>query len=306
METDRDQPQQDRPRRWLLPGLAAVVAADGVLAFALGGPAWLAVLYAALGVTLALAWAGLVRRRPVAPPAPAPPVAKPPLALGYVCVRGRPDAGDLTAQTEAIRGSCQARGLVPATIVHDAEAASDGGRPSLRWALEQIAAGQAQVLVVARLRDLSSTVADLSPLMRWFTEPGRTLIAVDLRIDTSTEAGRLAALAVAGVGTWERERAAARAPNGLEARRLRAGGQRRTAVADVPELQDRINRMRQEGMTLQAIADRLNEEGVPTLRGGAMWRPSSVQRATGYRRPSSQARGIELPKDGTNGRPARG
>ena len=31
--------------------------------------------------------------------------------------------------------------------------------------------------------------------------------------------------------------------------------------------------MREQGMTLQAIADVLNEEGVPTLRGGAMWRP---------------------------------
>jgi hypothetical protein len=38
-------------------------------------------------------------------------------------------------------------------------------------------------------------------------------------------------------------------------------------------------------MTLQAIADRLNEEGVPTLRGGEKWRPSSVQAAVGYRRP---------------------
>ena len=54
--------------------------------------------------------------------------------------------------------------------------------------------------------------------------------------------------------------------------------------------------MREQGMTLQAIADVLNAEGVPTLRGGAMWRPSSVQRATGYRRPSSGSRGIELPK----------
>ena len=49
-------------------------------------------------------------------------------------------------------------------------------------------------------------------------------------------------------------------------------------------------------MTLQAIADALNADGVPTLRGGAMWRPSSVQRATGYRRPSSASRGIELPE----------
>ena len=36
---------------------------------------------------------------------------------------------------------------------------------------------------------------------------------------------------------------------------------------------------------LQAIADTLNERGVPTLRGGQQWRPSSVQAAAGYRRP---------------------
>jgi hypothetical protein len=41
-------------------------------------------------------------------------------------------------------------------------------------------------------------------------------------------------------------------------------------------------------MTLQAIADQLNAEGVPTLRGGALWRPSSVQTALGYRRPGSR------------------
>ena len=34
----------------------------------------------------------------------------------------------------------------------------------------------------------------------------------------------------------------------------------------------------------QAIADALNAEGVPTVRGGAKWRPSSLQSVTGYRR----------------------
>jgi hypothetical protein len=48
-------------------------------------------------------------------------------------------------------------------------------------------------------------------------------------------------------------------------------------------------------MTLQAIADRLNAEGVPTLRGGKLWRPSSVQVALGYRRPG-QGRPGSLPK----------
>jgi Recombinase len=45
----------------------------------------------------------------------------------------------------------------------------------------------------------------------------------------------------------------------------------------------RIAAMRAEGMTLQAIADVLNEEGVSTPRGGK-WRPSSVQEELGVPR----------------------
>jgi hypothetical protein len=41
-------------------------------------------------------------------------------------------------------------------------------------------------------------------------------------------------------------------------------------------------------MSLQAIADALNAEGVPTVRGGAKWRPSSLQSATGYRRKKTE------------------
>jgi hypothetical protein len=54
--------------------------------------------------------------------------------------------------------------------------------------------------------------------------------------------------------------------------------------------------MRRDGMSLQAIADVLNEDGVPTLRGGARWRPSSVQAATGYKRPPAPPSGVELPR----------
>jgi hypothetical protein len=53
--------------------------------------------------------------------------------------------------------------------------------------------------------------------------------------------------------------------------------------------------MREEGMTLQAIADQLNSEGVPTLRGGSRWRPSSVQSAAGYKRPKRSRSVVDLP-----------
>ena len=61
-------------------------------------------------------------------------------------------------------------------------------------------------------------------------------------------------------------------------------------MSDRPELMERIAGMRASNMTLQAIADQLNAEGVPTLRGGAKWRPSSIQATLGYRRPGTPDR----------------
>src|SRR3954468_5881769 len=289
------------PALWQAAVLLCVVVADGVLIYALGGPAWLMVLYAVLAVAIAAGrlWLSHRRRAPAAPPASSPPAEARETARrapGYVCVP-QPVDGTLEEPTRAITACCEKRGLALQRIVHDAvDAGGDHARPALAWALERIAKGEAAVLVVPRLRDLSANVANLPPLLRWFSDPSRTLIAIDMGIDTSTEAGQVAAGALAGVGGWEHQRLSERTRRGLEAARSRGGTNGRAAVADVPELQDRIASMREQGMTLQAIADRLNEEGVPTLRGGAMWRPSSVQRATGYRRPSASSRGIELPK----------
>ena len=94
----------------------------------------------------------------------------------------------------------------------------------------------------------------------------------------------MAARTLIEVSGWERERLSERTQKGLEAARLEGRRRGRRAVADDPELRDRIAAMRAEGMTLQSIADRLNQDGVPTVRGGAMWRPSSVQAAAGYKR----------------------
>jgi len=66
-------------------------------------------------------------------------------------------------------------------------------------------------------------------------------------------------------------------------------------VADLPELRERIAAMRAEGLTLQAIADTMNAEGIPTPRGGAEWRPSSVQSAAGYKRRKPRRHKAELP-----------
>ena len=280
--------------------LAVIVSADGVVASLLGAPAWIAVLYVLLGFVLAWLRIRLGRRPRVSEEPALAPVVEAPAerarrAIGYVCLPSGSN-GELSEQSAALECASSERELTLASIVHDVEVEGSDDRPALAWALEQLAAQKAEVLIIPRLRDLSSNVANLAPLLRWFDGERRTLIALDLRLDTSTEAGRLAAIAIVGVGGWEHDRISERTRRGLETVRSSGGTQGRTAVADIPELQERIAGMREQGMTLQAIADALNEEGVPTLRGGAMWRPSSVQRATGYRRPSAQSRGIELPR----------
>ena len=174
-------------------------------------------------------------------------------AIGYVYVAEGATA-ELAEQAAAIRRCCRARGLQLHSVVHDVAHPERGHhRPALIEALEQVAGGHVDTLIVARLGDLAFNAVDVRPLQRWFDEEHRSLIALD-------------------------------------------------TIADLPELDQHIVRMRNGGMTLQAIADALNAEGVPTLRGGATWRPSSVQRATGYRRPGTRARGIELPHTRRAGR----
>jgi hypothetical protein len=69
----------------------------------------------------------------------------------------------------------------------------------------------------------------------------------------------------------------------------KAQGVRLGRPASIPEkLAKRIMRMRDKGMTLQAICDVLNAEQVPTARGGRAWwclsRARAHARATASRR----------------------
>jgi len=58
----------------------------------------------------------------------------------------------------------------------------------------------------------------------------------------------------------------------------KAQGDRLGRAPSIPDkLAKRIVRMRNRGITLQAICDRLNADGIPTARGGSLWRPTSLR-----------------------------
>lgn len=209
----------------------------------------------------------------------------------------------LDAQERTLRRELEHRGWELAELVRDeGHSGSTLERPGIKRALRAIARGQADGLVVAKLDRLSRSTIDFPQLVEWFVDVEATLVALDLQIDTSTASGRLVANTLINLAEWERGQAAERTRAALASLRARGKPTGRPAVADRPELAARIRAMREEGYSLQGIANVLNAEGVATTRGAAAWRPSSVQSAAGYRRRPPRRRPAALPAVRRKGR----
>jgi DNA invertase Pin-like site-specific DNA recombinase len=203
------------------------------------------------------------------------------------------DSRGIQAQKRAIREAARVRSWrILEIFVEDPDAGSRLDRPQLRRALELLSRGEAHGMVVSDLDRLTPSLFDLVALLRWFQEAGCALVLLTPELDTSTAEW---AEAFGRVAEWERTMIATRSREGLAARRRRGEPISRPAVADRPELLDRIKQMHHAGLRLQDIADKLNADGVPTLRGGAKWRPSSIQTAIGYRRPRRETKHAMLP-----------
>jgi DNA invertase Pin-like site-specific DNA recombinase/lysozyme family protein len=230
---------------------------------------------------------------PIDPPTPEPAVQ----AIGYASVPRAERSNDqcLRKQAEEIDALCERRGWTLLEVVRDVEGDKSKGleRPGLQYALERIEKAEAAALVVSHVGRLTRSAGDLGLILERLRRHRGRLVAIDVRLDTGLSNGDAAADALMSVAAWERQRLGERTRKGLAVARATRSSAGRPAVSDIPALKRRIVAMRSEGMTLQAIADRLNAEGVPTVRGGKEWRPSSVQAAAGYRRPGRRAEGVD-------------
>lgn len=172
--------------------------------------------------------------------------------------------GRLTPPERAIERACERAGWRLVAIVRDREGGRLLDRPGLTHALDRIADGQAGGLVVTDARLLSRSM-DFAGLVNWFQESDAALIALDLGVDTSTPEGSRVASTLVTINGWAGGRIAAR-----------AAAARRQLLERIATMHD------EEGMSLQAIAEQLNAEGVRTLSGADAWWPSGVQTALRY------------------------
>ena len=203
--------------------------------------------------------------------------------LGWLSSDGATRVDDaMLEQLSALQRYCERAGWTLAALVHETAPPHRGStRPALEYALERLAGGHASCLLVPDLGGLCRSVAQLRTLLDRLDAVDARLVSIQPRIDTGTQAGRDAARVLCAISDWERMRAAERSRRALAAARERGC----VPPGIEPAVRRRIVRMRGAGMTLQAIVDELNSDGVPTARGGAMWRPSSLQAAIGYKRP---------------------
>jgi DNA invertase Pin-like site-specific DNA recombinase len=224
------------------------------------------------------------------PELPAPPAEPAPVrAFGYASAPAA-DSGqarrDLAEQRLAIERYGAARGIELVEVVREREL-EDGkavDRPGLSLLIERIAAGEASCLVVTELRRLTRSLTELGTIVQSLEGNDFRLVAVELDLDTADPGGQTTARTLASVAEMEPDRLSERTRKRL----VTARAKRRSTAAASPNweaIRKRIASMRADGMTLQAIADTLNREGVPAQHGGAKWRPSSVRTATGHEQP---------------------
>jgi hypothetical protein len=158
-----------------------------------------ALALSALGVALLVLGYAVERRRrrqlAASRPQPVPAVERAstepstgrPRALGYVrLARGAPSAS-FHAQAAAIETGCLARGMTLVSLVSDPEPprGSAGRPPALAFALERLASGEADRLVVSRLDHLGASAEELRQLVDSLAGRDAGIVVLDRDVDTA-------------------------------------------------------------------------------------------------------------------------
>ncbi|MCQ9367302.1 recombinase family protein [Brevibacterium sp. 91QC2O2] len=202
-------------------------------------------------------------------------------AIGYTRVSTNEQATSglgLEAQQAAITDKTTREGWELVEVVTEPGGASSAtlDRPGLTRALATVESTTADVLIVAKLDRLSRSIVQGGQVIDRARRRGWQLVALDLGLDMTSPAGEMVAGCILAASQYERRMIGVRTRAALQAKK--AQGHKLGRPQQYPDtLIARVVQLREHGATLQAIADTLNTEGIPTVKGRP-WNYGTVAR----------------------------
>lgn len=200
-------------------------------------------------------------------------------AIGYIRVSTDEQAlsgAGLDAQRAAILSESIRRGWTIVRIIEDAGLSGKTmSRPGLEEAITMLRAGEADILVAAKLDRISRSALGFLQLAKQSQTEGWQLRVLDADLDTSTPMGRFAIGILALVAELERDLIAQRTKDALAARKAK-GMKLGRPVRDT-KTRGRIVALRASGATYQEIVETLASDVLPEGQPRKVWSISSVR-----------------------------
>ncbi|WP_019744560.1 recombinase family protein [Rhodococcus erythropolis] len=206
-------------------------------------------------------------------------VTEKPYMFGYVRVSTEEQVDSragLDAQEAAIKAEAERRGW-------DIELFRDEGKSGkhvnegLREALELLASGQGDGLVVAKMDRLVRSSQHASEILATAERQGWNLSILDMGIDLATPAGNAMAQMLAVFAEFERRMISQRTKDALAQKKASGVAIGRPRLAK-PAVVRRIVMERNAGLSFARIARTLTTEGVLSPAGRSTWQESTVRR----------------------------
>ena len=200
----------------------------------------------------------------------------------------------LDVQRAKIAAYCSLNDLELVGVVEDAGISGKSlNRPGIQSVLDRLRLGEANAIVVLKLDRLSRSTRDVLSLTELVETNDWQLHSIGEKLDSSTASGRFVITILSAMAEMERSQLGERTslalqhkksngetlgttPMGFESRKGEDGKRILVPCEEEQAILKQVSDLRESGLSYAVIAERLNEEGVPTKRNGK-WHASTVR-----------------------------
>lgn len=208
--------------------------------------------------------------------------------IGYVRVSTDEQASEgvsLQAQRTRIEAYCVAKAWELVSVEADPGiSAKDMKRSGLQAVLGAVRSGRVDAIVVYELDRLTRSVLDLNRIFELLDRQDVALVSMQESLDATTPTGRLMLNLLASVSQWEREVIGERTKEAMRYLKEQKQAYSRPVYGFDCSTQGelienhtetkviaRMGELKRRGLSYLRIAEHLNEQGIPTKRGGRWW-----------------------------------